>query len=85
MSYGTQIATRLSEDDVAQLDVLVAQGRFESRADAVRAAVASFLDAERRRRVGEAIAEGYRRLPQTDEELTVAEANVHRLVAEEPW
>jgi Arc/MetJ-type ribon-helix-helix transcriptional regulator len=85
MAYGTQIATRLPDADVARLDDLVAQGRFESRADAVRAAVARFLDAERRRAIGEAIAEGYRRVPQTEDELAVAEANVRRLVTEEPW
>lgn len=85
MAYGTQIATRLPEDDVARLDALVSEGRYASRADAVRAAVATFLEVERRRRVGEAIVEGYRRTPQSDAEVAQAEANLLRLVREEPW
>ncbi len=85
MSLGTQIAARLSEEDVAGLDELVETGQFESRAEAVRAAVAALLDAERRRSTGEAIVAGYREHPQTDAELAMAEANLRNLIAEEPW
>lgn len=85
MPFGTQIATRLPDGDVARLDALVEEGRYASRADAVRAAVATLLELERRRRVGQAIVDGYRRVPQTDTETAAAEANLRRLVSEEPW
>jgi Arc/MetJ-type ribon-helix-helix transcriptional regulator len=53
-----------------RLAELVSEGRFDTKADAVRAAIASLLDTERRRNLGEAIANGYRRIPQeADPEL----------------
>lgn len=85
MAAGTQIAVRLDEDDVDRLDEMVSQGRFDSRAGAVRAAVRWMLEAERRRSEGEAIVDGYRRIPQSDDELAIAEANIRRLIEEEPW
>ncbi len=85
MPFGTQIAVRLDDELVERLDELISQGRFDSRAEAVRQAVGWMLEAERRRAVGEAIVEGYQRIPQTDEELAIAEANVRRLIDEESW
>lgn len=41
-----QVAVRLDEEDVARLDDMVSEGRFDSRAEAVRAAVRRMLDAE---------------------------------------
>ena len=85
MSHGTQLAARFDAGAVKELDELIRAGRFGSRAEAVRAAVHAYLDAERRRGVGEAILEGYRRLPETDDEMAAAEANLRQLIAEEPW
>ena len=70
---------------MAQLDAIVANGEAESRSDAVRRALEAMIDERRRRLVGEAIAEGYRRVPETDEELRRADENARALVAEEPW
>jgi Arc/MetJ-type ribon-helix-helix transcriptional regulator len=67
-----QIAVRFSDETAETLEALVASGRFSSKADAIRAGVESFLEAERRRRVGELIAEGYRRVPQRDAGLDAA-------------
>ena len=50
------------------LDELVEQGRFETKADAVRTALHALVEAERRRRVGELIVQGYQRIPQTVDE-----------------
>lgn len=85
MALGTQIAVRLDDEDVARLDDMVSDGRFDSRAEAVRAAVRRMLDAEHRLAIGEAIADGYGRVPQSDDEVTAAEVNVRRLIEEEPW
>jgi Arc/MetJ-type ribon-helix-helix transcriptional regulator len=82
---GAQIAVRLPKEALDQLDALVDSGRFSSRAEVARTAIAELLDNERRRAVGDAIAEGYRRLPQTEEELAGAEANARAMILEEPW
>jgi hypothetical protein len=43
------------------------------------------VDRHRRRRIGEAIVEGYRRHPQTEEEIGWADEATVRMIAEEPW
>jgi putative addiction module CopG family antidote len=80
-----QIAVRLPDDLASRLDELIASGRFGSKAEAVRAALRAMLEAERRRGIGQRIAEGYRRLPQTDEEVAAATAAAIRSIQEEPW
>lgn len=85
MSSGIQLAARFDDDAVARVDALVEAGRFHSRADALRHAVQVYLEAERRRLTGDAIAEGYRLIPQDDEEIAGAEASARAMIAEEPW
>lgn len=80
-----QIIARMDDQLMAQLDEIVASGEAESRSDAVRQALEAMIDQRRRRLVGEAIAEGYRRAPETEEELRWAAENARALVAEEPW
>ncbi len=70
---------------MARVDALVKAGRFQSRADALRHAVQVYLEDERRRLIGEAIAEGYRQIPQDDDEAAGAEASARAMIAEEPW
>ncbi len=50
-----------------QIDELVEGGRFETRADAVRAGIEQLVDQEHRRRVGDEIVESYTRLPQSED------------------
>lgn len=67
-----QIAVRLPAQLLDEIDTLVDAGRFETRAEAVRAGIEQLVDDERRRRIGEAIVQGYTRQPQAedaDEEL----------------
>lgn len=80
-----QIAVRLSDDLAGRLDEVVRSGAFPSRAEAVRVAIDELLDGLRRRQVGAAIVEGYRRQPQTDDEVAVAEAAAIRSINTEPW
>jgi len=80
-----QIAVRIPDVVVTQLDELVDAGRFETRADAVRAALETLLDLERRAEIGRRIVEGYQRLPQEDEEVAAAERAAARAIDEEPW
>lgn len=80
-----QIAVRIPNGLVTELDELVDAGRFETRADAVRAALETLLDLERRAEIGRRIVEGYRRLPQEDEDVASAERAATRAIDEEPW
>ena len=80
-----QIAVRIPDDLAESLEHLVADGRFETKADAVRTALETLVEAERRRRVGESIADGYRTLPQDDEEVEAATRAAIRSIHEEPW
>ena len=81
----TQIAVRLPESLLAQLDHLVAVGIYESRAAAVRAGVESVTAECRRQEIDQAIADGYRRVPPTSDELRAARAFLRSSILEEPW
>lgn len=65
----TQVAVRLDDELLERLDWLVVRCGFDSRAEAVRAALIDLAERERQRDIGEQIAEGYRRIPQTEEEI----------------
>lgn len=80
-----QIAVRLSRHELEALDELVERGVYPSRAAAVRAGVAAITALERRRRVDEAIVEGYRRMAPRPEEDAAAIASLREAIAEEPW
>jgi len=81
-----QIAVRLPDELAAVLEGLVEpRGPFMTKADAVRSAIEELVDREERRRIGEAIAEGYRRIPQTDEEQEWATRGAIESINEEPW
>ena len=80
-----QLVTRVSDELAADVDELVASGRASSRSDAVRSALERWIDSERRRGIGEAIVEGYKRMPQTEEELALADSAAAAMIAEEPW
>lgn len=80
-----QIAIRIPDALSEQLDELVASGRFDTKADAVRAALEALIDAERRADVGRRIVEGYRKVPQDDVDVAAAAAAASRSIDEEPW
>ncbi|MCI0636312.1 MAG: ribbon-helix-helix domain-containing protein [Actinobacteria bacterium] len=80
-----QIAVRIPDQLADSLEDLVSRGEFETKADAIRAALEALIEAERRRRVGELIADGYRRIPQDDDEVEAARLAAIRSIEEEPW
>ncbi len=80
-----QIAVRLPNELLADLDELVGRGVYASRAAAVRAGVEAVTELHRRRIVDRAIVEGYLRLPPTDAESDAATASLREAIAEEPW
>lgn len=54
-------------------------------AEVLRALVAGWVEARRRAATDAAIVEGYRRRPQTEEEVADGLANLERTIREEPW
>lgn len=80
-----QLVTRVDDHLVEQIDALVAAGVVANRSEAVRLGLTSLIDHHRRRQLGMAIVEGYRTLPQTDEELAGLDDATRALIAEEPW
>jgi len=56
-----------------------------SRSDAVRLALERLVDEYRRREIGRQIAEGYERIPQTEEELAGIDDATRAMIWEEPW
>ncbi len=84
----TQLVTRVPDELLAAMDrELIDSGVVTNRSEAVRLALERLVDSERRRRIGEAIVEGYTRIPQTDDDefATWAEASARRMIEEEPW
>jgi Arc/MetJ-type ribon-helix-helix transcriptional regulator len=80
-----QIAVRIPTALLAELDVLVQRGVYDSRAAAVRAGIAAITEQERRREVDRSIVEGYRRIPPTAAEDEAASASLRDAIAQEPW
>jgi Arc/MetJ-type ribon-helix-helix transcriptional regulator len=58
------VQTRLDDEELRALDAAIANGRFASRSDALRAGLASVLREERERDIAAAYARGYGRKPQ---------------------
>jgi Arc/MetJ-type ribon-helix-helix transcriptional regulator len=80
-----QIAVRIPDQLADSLENLVSSGTFETKAEAIRAALERLVEAERRRRVGELVADGYRRIPQGDDDVEAARQAAIRSIEEEPW
>ena len=81
----TQIAVKLPDDLVRELDQLVDQGLFPSRSAAVRQGVEAVVVARRRETVERAYAEGYAQSPESDQELAEARRLAVQAIQAEPW
>jgi aryl-alcohol dehydrogenase-like predicted oxidoreductase len=73
----------MSEDRVRAIDELVASGRA-SRAAVIVEAIDKLVRDLEVEAIDRAIVEGYRRIPQTDEELEWAEWSARESIREEP-
>lgn len=80
-----QLVTRVPDTVVAAVDDLVRTGVYASRSDAVRAGLEAVVERERRAAVGRAIIDGYRRVPQDEDDLAWPDAATAAMIAEEPW
>lgn len=70
----SQIAVRLTDAELAQLDSLVDNGEFRTRAEAVRAGIRSLSDAARERRIRISYENAYRQTPLTHDETALLDA-----------
>jgi Arc/MetJ-type ribon-helix-helix transcriptional regulator len=80
-----QLVTRISDDLLAEVDELVAEGVVESRSAAVRRGLRGLVDAHRRRRIGDAIVAGYQAQPQIASEIGWADEATVAMIGDEPW
>lgn len=80
-----QIAVKLPESMIEEVDRLIEGGRFENRTDAVRAALDRMLEELQEEQVTAAIVEGYRRIPPDPTDDAWAEAATRAMIMEEPW
>lgn len=81
----TQIAVKLPEATLAVVDRLVAEGRFDSRSQAVRAGLDRILREARSAELDRAFAAGFARHPERDDELEDARRLAIDAIADEPW
>lgn len=79
------IPTRFSDDEIALIDQLVADGVAPNRSAVIRRGLHGLADAHRRSRIGEAISTSYRTVPQSADDDEVAMANAIALTEAEPW
>ena len=80
-----QIAVRVQDELLAEVDEMIRCGVVRSRSDAVRDGLRALVDQQRRRSVAAAIVEGYQRVPQNDDEVGWSDEATIAMIAEEPW
>lgn len=81
MSDATQVAFQIDNDRLAEIDDLVSDHVFRSRAEALRAAVGEFLAHRREARIDAQLEAGYGAHPQGAEEAAWANISVEGLRA----
>jgi Arc/MetJ-type ribon-helix-helix transcriptional regulator len=81
----TQIAVKLPDGLLRELDELVAQGHFSSRSSAVRRGVEIIVSGQRRDALEKAYANGYREVPESESELEAAKRLATQAIDDEPW
>ncbi|CAN5255755.1 hypothetical protein BH20ACT3_BH20ACT3_08440 [soil metagenome] len=80
-----QLVTRVDDALAAAVDDLVATGAVASRSEAVRFGLEALIDRHRRQQIGARITEGYRVVPQRDDEAGWSDAATIAMIADEPW
>lgn len=80
-----QLVTRVDDQLAAAIDVLVSEGVFASRSDAVREGLRVIVDRHRRAQVASEIVDAYRAQPQTDDQYSWTDDATREMIADEPW
>jgi hypothetical protein len=81
----TQLAVRLSDEQIDLLDWYVVRISADSRAEAMRAALEAVTAMIKRHEIETAYVSGYRESPETDEELADAMRSTIESIEDEPW
>lgn len=81
----TPVPTRFSDEELALIDDLIAEGVADSRSAVIRQAIHHLADRVRRARVGADIAASYRDNPQTPDDDDLAMASAIAMTEAEPW
>lgn len=80
----TQTLVQLTRPLLRRLDERAArEGR--SRSALIRDAIEAYLYDEAEAEIDRRIREGYERIPETEEEMRIAEASAREGIREEPW
>lgn len=80
-----QIAVKLPDELVGELDRLVGAGIYHNRSQAVRAGLEAMVTAQRRRELERHYRDGAARLPETREQLAEATRLAVDAIHDEPW
>lgn len=80
-----QIAVKLPDRLVGELDALIANGAFASRSDAVRRGIEALVVTGRRRDLERRYREAFAERPETAEEMLGAERLACEAIDAEPW
>ncbi len=81
----TQVAVKLPDGLVREVDELVASGVFPSRSSVIRRGLEVLVDAQRRDAVAQSYERGYRASPESEQELAEATRLAVAAVHDEPW
>ncbi len=80
-----QIAVKLPDALVDELDRLVKGGTFDSRSQAIRTGIEAMVARQHRQEIDQRFRDGASRLPDTIEEIDEATALAISSIQEEPW
>jgi Arc/MetJ-type ribon-helix-helix transcriptional regulator len=80
-----QIAVKLPDDLVDELDRLVQLGTFDSRSQAIRTGIEAMVARQHRQEIDQRFRDGAARLPETIEDIDEATALAISSIQEEPW
>ena len=80
-----QIAVRLPEAPLSDLDELVRAGAYESRAAVVRAGIEALMNLQCQSQTDKAIVDGGTQQPPTEIKDGAALASLREAILEEPW
>jgi Arc/MetJ-type ribon-helix-helix transcriptional regulator len=80
-----QIAVKLPDDLVDEVDRLVREGTFVSRSQAIRTGIEAMVAQQHRQEIDQRFRDGAGRLPETIADIDEATALAISSIQEEPW
>lgn len=80
-----QIAVKLPEALLREVDRLVERGAFDSRSQAIRTGIEAIVDARRRQEFDQRYRNAFARVPETTEEVAEATRLALESIHDEPW